>query len=72
MAFDQTKVGQLTTNLMDRLDDEYGEDCEIGDLILIAEILGPHGSAVTLQLSQLRRHVNLGLLAMAERVLDGR
>jgi hypothetical protein len=72
MAFDQTKVGQLTTNLMDRLDDEYGEDCEIGDLILVAEILGPHGSAVTLQLSQLRKHVNLGLLAMAERVLDGR
>jgi hypothetical protein len=72
MAFDQTKVGQLTTDLMDRLDDEYGEDCEIGDLILVAEILGPHGSAVTLQLSQMRKHVNLGLLAMAERVLDGR
>jgi hypothetical protein len=72
MAFDQTKVGQLTTDLMDRLDDEYGEDCEIGDLILVAEIMGPHGSAVTLQLSQMRKHVNLGLLAMAERVLDGR
>jgi hypothetical protein len=72
MAFDQTQLGQLTTNLMDRLDNEYGEECEIGDLILIAEILGPHGSAVTLQLSQARKHVNLGLLAMAERVLDGR
>jgi hypothetical protein len=72
MAFDQTKVGRLTTELMDRLDDEYGEDCEIGDLILVAEVLGPHGSAVTLQLSQPRKHVNLGLLAMAERVLDGR
>ena len=72
MAFDQTKVGQLTTALMDRLDEEYGEDCEIGDLVLIAEILGPHGSNVTLQLSQPRRHVNLGLLAMGERVLDGR
>jgi hypothetical protein len=57
---------------MDRLDDEYGEDCEIGDLVLITEILGPHGSAVTLQLSQPRKHVNLGLLAMAERVLGGR
>jgi hypothetical protein len=72
MAFDQTKVGRLTTELMDRLDDEYGEDCEIGDLVLIAEILGPHGSAVTLQLNQPRKHVNLGLLAMAERVLDGK
>jgi hypothetical protein len=72
MAFDQRKVGRLTTELMDRLDDEYGEDCEIGDLVLITEILGPHGSAVTLQLSQPRKHVNLGLLAMAERVLDGR
>jgi hypothetical protein len=72
MAFDQRKVGRLTTELVDRLDDEYGEDCEIGDLVLITEILGPHGSAVTLQLSQPRKHVNLGLLAMAERVLDGR
>jgi hypothetical protein len=72
MAFDQTKVGRLTTELMDRLDNEFGEECEIGDIILVAEVLGPHGSAVTLQVSQNRKHVNLGLIAMAERLLDGR
>ena len=70
MAFDQTRVGQLTSDLMERLDDEYGEDCQFGDLLLIAEVLGPHGSSISLQMSQPRKHVNLGLLAIAERVLD--
>jgi hypothetical protein len=66
MAFDQTKVGQLTAALMDRLDDDFGEDCELGDLVLIAEILGPHGSTVTMQFSAARKHVNVGLLTLAQ------
>jgi hypothetical protein len=69
MAFDQTKVGQLTTALMDRMDNEYGDDCEFGDLVLIAEVLGPHGSAITLQFSEPRKHINVGLLAFAQNAL---
>jgi hypothetical protein len=71
MAFDQSKVGQLTAALMESLDDQYGEDCEFGDLMLIAEVLGPHGSSLSIQVSQPRKHINLGLLAAAERVIDG-
>jgi len=71
MAFDQSRVGQLTAELMETLDNQYGEDCEFGDLMLIAEVLGPHGSSITLQVTQPRKHINLGLLAIAERILDG-
>ena len=71
MAFDQTRVGQLTSELMDRLDNEFDEDCHFGDLLLIAEVLGPHGSTITLQMSQPRKHVNLGLLKIAERIVGG-
>jgi hypothetical protein len=69
MAFDQTKVGQLTAALMDRLDNDFGEDCELGDLLLIAEVLGPHGSTITMQFSEPRRHVNVGLLTVAQNAL---
>jgi hypothetical protein len=70
MAFDQSKVGQLTADLMESLDQQYGEDCEFGDLMLIAEVLGPHGSTVTLQVSQPRKHVNFGLLKVGESILS--
>lgn len=70
MAFDQSRVGQLTADLMEALDQQYGEDCEFGDLMLIVEVLGPHGSSVTLQVGQPRKHVNYGLLKVAEGILS--
>jgi hypothetical protein len=71
MAFDQTKIGQLTAALMENLDAQYGEDCEFGDVLILTEILGPHGSHVATHSNQNRKHVQLGLLAVAERaVLD--
>ena len=65
MTFDQTKVGQLTADLMENLEERYGDDSEIGDVLLIVEVVGPHGSEITTQSSTARRHVNLGLLAIA-------
>ena len=65
MAFDQSRVGQLTADLMEKLDAQYGPDCEFGDLILIVEVLGPHGSTITLQMSNPRKHANMGLLEVA-------
>ena len=66
MAFDQSKVGRLTAELMEDLENRYAEGAEIGDVCLIVEVVGPHGSDVTVRASQGRRHVNLGLLRMAE------
>jgi hypothetical protein len=65
MAFDQTKVGRLTADLMETLEERYGDESEIGDVCLIVEVVGGHGSEVVTQCSSPRRHVNIGLLRLA-------
>ena len=70
MAFDQTKIGTLTAELMDALEGEYAEDSEIGAVALIVEITTPErGSEVATKFSDYRRHVNLGLLEIARGAL---
>jgi hypothetical protein len=65
MPFDQTKVGRLTADLMENLEQRYSDESEIGDVCLIVEVVGPHGSEITTQSSSGRRHVNVGLLEVA-------
>ncbi len=69
MALDQSKVGQLVAEHMAALEAHYGEDCEIGDVCSIVEIIGPHGSTVRVRSSDPRSHVALGLLRVAEATL---
>ncbi len=66
MALDQTKIGQVVTEQMTALELQYGEDCEIGDVCTIVEVLGPHGSAVRVRSTAARSHVAVGLLRVAE------
>ena len=66
MALDQTKIGQVVTEQMAVLELQYGEDCEIGDVCTIVEILGPHGSTVRVRASAAGSHVLIGLLRVAE------
>ncbi|MGI8579962.1 MAG: hypothetical protein ACR2K9_05385 [Solirubrobacteraceae bacterium] len=71
MSLDQTNIGRLTAELMDRLEQEYGEDCSIGDAVLVTEVVGPDGTAVTMQATSNRTHVNLGLLEVGRQALLG-
>ncbi len=66
MPLDQTKIGQVVTEQMAALELQYGEDCEIGDVCTIVEIIGPHGSTVRVRSSATRLHVAVGLLRIAE------
>lgn len=66
MALDQTKIGQVVTEQMAALELQYGEDCEIGDVCTIVEVIGPHGSTVRIRTSAERSHVAIGLLRVAE------
>jgi hypothetical protein len=68
MALDQTKVGQVVAAQMEALEEAYGEDCEIGDVCTIVEVIGPHGSDVRVRSSELRPHAAIGLLRMAESI----
>jgi hypothetical protein len=67
MALDQSKIGKVVTAQMAALEADYGDDCEIGDVCTIVEVLGPHGSAVRVRTSDGRPHIALGLLRVAER-----
>ncbi len=69
MALDQSKVGQLVAEQMAALEAHYGEDCEVGDVCSIVEIVGPHGSTVRVRSSDPRSHVALGLIRVAEATL---
>jgi hypothetical protein len=45
MAFDKTKLGKAAADQMDDLERRYGdEDCELGVVCTVVEVLGPHGS----------------------------
>jgi hypothetical protein len=68
MTLDQTKVGQVVAAQMEALEEAYGEDCESGDVCTIVEVIGPHGSDVRVRSSDLRPHVSIGLLRMAESI----
>ena len=39
MTIDQTKIGQLVAAQMDAIEEEYGDDCEIGDICTIVEVV---------------------------------
>jgi hypothetical protein len=71
MTFDQTKIGTVVAAQMEALENRYGDDCEIGDVCTIVEVLGPHGSEVSVRHSEGRLHANVGLLRVAEAALLG-
>ncbi|HME02245.1 MAG TPA: hypothetical protein VKG38_04345 [Solirubrobacteraceae bacterium] len=71
MALDQTKIGQVVTEQMAALESDYGEDCEIGDVCTVVEVIGPHGSTVRVRSSDPRSHVAVGLLRVAEATMLG-
>ena len=68
MALDQSKVGQVVAQQMEALEADYDEDCEIGDVCAIVEVLGPHGSAVRVRGSDMRPRIMIGLLRMSESI----
>jgi hypothetical protein len=66
MAIDATKIGNVVAAQMEALEGRFGDDCEIGDVCTIVEIVGPHGSEVAMRSSDVRTHSLIGLLRLAE------
>jgi hypothetical protein len=71
MALDATKIGHVVALQMEALEERFGDDCEIGDVCTIVEIVGPHGSQVAMRSSEVRPHALIGLLRMAEAMALG-
>ena len=71
MGLDQSKIGRVVAEQMEAIEGDYGEDCEIGDVCTIVEVIGPHGSHVRVRSSDMRPHSGLGLIRMAEQAMLG-
>lgn len=71
MALDQSRVGEQIAQQMEALDRDYGDECEIGDICTIVEVVGPHGSHVRVRSSDLRPHIIVGLLETSKEMLLG-
>jgi hypothetical protein len=71
MALDQTKMGRVVADQMEAIESDYADDCEIGDVCAIVEVLGPHGSHLRVRGSDMRPHIMVGLLRLSENVFIG-
>jgi hypothetical protein len=71
VMLDQSKIGKVVAEQMEAIEADYGDDCEIGDVCTIVEVIGPHGSHVRVRSSDMRPHSGLGLIRMAEQAMLG-
>lgn len=71
VSLDQSKVGRVVAEQMEAIENDYGDDCEIGDVCTIVEVVGPHGSHVRVRSSDMRPHSGIGLIKMAEQAMLG-
>ncbi len=69
MTLDQSKMGRVVAEQMEALESRFGDDCEVGDVCTIVEVIGPHGSSVSVRSSEARPHTTIGLLRMAEAMM---
>src|SRR5205814_5343535 len=69
MSIDQARVGGHIAPQMEAIERDDGDDCQIGDICTVVEVLGPHGSHVRVRPSDARPHVGVGLLRWAEMTL---
>jgi hypothetical protein len=65
MPIDQSKLGTVVQMQMAAIEEAHGEECEIGDVVVIVEVLCPDGNDVRVRSSDARPHISLGLLEQA-------
>lgn len=70
---DQSKIGLLAAALMEQIEQDLGTEIEVGDVVLIAEVINTQTgvSTITVRGTNARTHTMLGLLEMARRIATG-
>ena len=66
MPMDQTKLGTVVQRQMEAIEEAHGDDCEIGDVVVIVEVICPQGADIRVRCSDARPHIALGLLDTAQ------
>ena len=72
MPLDSTKVGHMVAAQMEALEGRYGDDCQIGDVVTVVEVVGPQTWDVAVRCTDGRPHIRMGLLNFANAMLTGR
>lgn len=67
----RSKLGEEVAAQMDAIETDFGDDYEIGNVLTIVEVITPTGTNVRVRCNQ-QPWIGLGLLRVAERVLEGR
>lgn len=68
MSIDQTKLGSVVAAQMEAIEgDHEGEECELGDIVVVVEVLCPESREVRVRSSSGSHHARIGLLAQALR-----
>ncbi len=62
---DQTKLGTLVQELMEKNEERHSEDAKIGDACIIAEVFDSGRSSLVIRTTPMPVHHSTGLLVMA-------
>lgn len=68
MPIDQKRLGEHIAAQMEAIEQSYAEvqECEIGNVLTIVEVIGPNGAEVRMRPSDPRPWTTIGLLRWAE------
>ncbi|MHB8243412.1 MAG: hypothetical protein ACYDHN_15665 [Solirubrobacteraceae bacterium] len=68
MPIDQTKLGSVVAEQMEAIEgDHEGEECELGDVMVVVEVLCPDSREVRVRSNPTSHHARIGLLTQALR-----
>jgi hypothetical protein len=66
----RSKLGEEVAAQMDAIEADFGDDYEIGNVITVVEVRRPDGAGIRVR-NNAPPWVGLGMLRIAERVLEG-
>ena len=66
----RNKLGEEVAAQMDAIETDFGDDYEIGNIITVVEVIRPEGAGIRVR-NNAPPWVGIGMLRIAERVLEG-
>jgi hypothetical protein len=66
----RSKLGEEVAAQMDAIETDFGDDYEIGNIITVVEVIRPEGAGIRVR-NNAPPWVGIGMLRIAERVLEG-
>jgi len=65
MPIDQSRLGSVVQAQMQAIEETHGEECRIGDVVVIVEVICPTAHDIRVRGSDPRPNITLGLMEAA-------